>query len=67
MSTTALDILAIGRAVSAIQQPPERIRAAALELNIAPAMIINRIPHFHSADIDLIAEHLHQQNPKEAR
>jgi hypothetical protein len=57
----APSIVAIGRACTILQAMPDRIREAAAELNIQPAMIINLVPHYAEVDLKIIGEHLFEQ------
>jgi len=57
----ATSIVSIGKACSIIQAMPDRIRAAASELGIAPAMVINDVTYFAAADIAKIGAYLHSQ------
>jgi hypothetical protein len=57
MSTT-ISAVSIGQAAALIQAMPSRIKAAAEELGITPAMRINMVDHYSEDDLQRIAEHL---------
>ncbi len=59
-------IIAIGRAVSILHAMPNRIRAAAGELGISPAIKINGVEHFDETDVDRIGRHLEQTSTPQA-
>ncbi len=59
-------IIAIGKAVSILHVMPNRIRAAAGELGISPAIKINGVEHFDETDVDRIGRHLEQSQPQAA-
>lgn len=60
MSTS---IISIGQAAAILQLMPDKIRAAAVELRIVPAMRINQVDHFDEADLQRIANHVQRQLP----
>ena len=53
-------IIAIGKAVSILHVMPNRIRAAAGELGITPAIKINGVEHFDESDVGRIGQYLEQ-------
>jgi hypothetical protein len=60
-------IIAIGKAVSILHVMPGRIRAAAGELGITPAIKINGVEHFDETDVDRIGQHLEQSHRTSTR
>lgn len=52
------DLVAIGVLASQLQKPVRTIEAACIELNIAPAMRINFVPHFDADQIERLTERL---------
>jgi hypothetical protein len=59
-------IIAIGKAVSILHVMPNRIRAAAGELGIVPAIRINGVEHFDESDVGRIGLYLEQSQPQAA-
>lgn len=59
-------IIAIGKAVHILHVMPNRIRAAAGELGITPAIKINGVEHFDESDVGRIGQYLEQQQPHAA-
>lgn len=57
-------IIAIGKAVSILHVMPSRIRAAAGELGITPAIKINGVEHFDETDVGRIGQYLEQSQPQ---
>jgi hypothetical protein len=51
-------IISVGQAAAWLQTPPQRIEQAAQSLGVRPAMLLNRVPHFHEADIGRIGDYL---------
>jgi hypothetical protein len=58
-------VVSIGQAAVMIQQMPNRIRTAADELNIQPAMRINCADYFDEEDVQRIGEYIRRNNKRE--
>lgn len=58
MSAQTIAVVSIGQMACRIQQMPDVIREAALQLGIAPSMRLNGVDHFDESDLERIAEHL---------
>jgi hypothetical protein len=56
MTTHTPSIVSVGRAASQLICAPAFVTQAASELDIAPAMTINGIPHFSESDLVAIGE-----------
>ena len=53
-----MSIVSIGRVTGRVGRLPDAIRAAATELDIRPAMLIDGREMYHEVDVDRIADHL---------
>jgi hypothetical protein len=56
--TSEKDLVAIGVLAARLQRSVRVIEAACLELNIAPALRINYVPHFDGEQVELLTERL---------
>jgi hypothetical protein len=57
-ATSEKDLVAIGMLAARLQRSVRVIEAACLELNIAPAMRINFVPHFDGKQVELLTARL---------
>ena len=54
-------VVSSGKACALIQYMPERIKRAAVELNINPVLRINCIDHYDEDDVQRIGDYLRQE------
>lgn len=67
MTTSTTSIVSIGKACELLQAGINRIRVAAAELGIKPALTINLVDHFNEDDLDRIRARLNSQNDEHIR
>ncbi len=58
--TPTQSIISVGQAAALLQAMPQRIKAAALEIGVSPAMVINGVTHFDERDLERIGERLRE-------
>lgn len=66
MNGTHISVQSLGHICQLLQKPYGRVAAAAAELGMKPAVLLNGVAHYSDRQVELLIEHFNGQRDKRA-